>query len=278
MAEVKTIVTTPFYEIKVKGTKLKDELAYLDSLKFNDPIDGSKSLEIVLSDPNYIFIGSDIYVEDTPVSATMGIPEIGYIETFDGYISAIDINFPDSGTPSLTINCIDGLHLFNSERKSRTWTNTTKVAVMEEVAKEHGFAFECTIQQSPEESIVQDDVTDLEFIEDLRSDDGSDYRLYLRDEKTLVYEKIDFKADNCGKLHYRELDFSLLSFSPQVNKETKETEVNDSDIVSETKQPTTATSSSNSDDSTTQGEPVEHNSNAGNVTFDFSSQTYSINK
>ena len=272
------LVISPYYEVSVNGKSLKGELFNLTSLKFNDPIDGSKSLELTLGDPNYAIIGSDIYVKDTPVSATLGIKELSYFETFDGYISAIDIDFPETGVPTVTISCIDSLHLFNSKRKSRTWSNTTKVAVMEEVAKEHGFTFECSIVQEPEESIVQDDVTDIEFLEDLRGDDGDDYRLYLKDPTTLVYEKIDFKAEVCGTLQYRIGDCSVLSFSPQINKETKETEVSDSDIDSESKQTTSATTSSSSGDSTTQGDPVEHNESAGNVTFDFESQTYSINK
>ena len=275
-----TPVISPYYEIKVKNKNLtSSDMVKLQDIKFNDPIDGSKSIEFTIADPNYEFIGSDIYVKDTSVSASLGIPQLGYVETFEGYISAIDVTFPDNGVPTIAITCIDGFHLLNSKRKSRTWSNTTKVAVMKEVIEEHGFTFESEVIQKAEESIVQDDETDLEFIEKLKSDDGDDYRLsFKEDNKTVVYEKIDFKASSCGELNYRIKDLSIISFSPQVNKETKQTEVNDTDIDSEDKKTSSSTASSSNDDATTQGDPVEHNESAGNVTFDFNSQTYSINK
>lgn len=276
MSSKDPIVISPYYTIKVKDKELtSDDMSHLQDLKFEDPIDGSKSLEFTIIDPSYRFIGSDIYVKDTPVTATLGIPQLNYVEKFEGYISAIDVSFPENGAPTITISCIDEFHLFNGKRKSRTWSNTTKVAVMQQIAQEHGLTFKSTVTQEAEKSIVQDDETDLELLEKLRSDDGDKYRLHFEGKQTLVYEKIDFKAPSCGELNYRIKDLSIMSFSPQVNKETKKTKIKSTDIDSEDKKTSSTTAT---DDDTTQGSPVERNESAGNVTFDFNSQTYSVNK
>lgn len=280
-------VVTPIYTLKVGGKTFKSQTegAVIDSMKISTPIDGSKSLDVSICDPYLEVIGSNIYVEDSPISAMISTSDGAINESFDGFISAIDVSFPNTGIPTVSILGIDYSHLLNAKRKSRTWTNTTKVAVMEQIAKEHGLAFECgdgVDKTTIEESIVQDDITDLEFIEELKKDEGEDFRLSFENKK-IIFEKINFKGSkNCGTLEYKIGSCNLLSFSPQVNKETKESEVEDKDITASTKQDTSAKTSSSASDSTAQGNPVERNENAlgdsaevaPKVTFDWESQSF----
>lgn len=255
------IVVSPKYSVNVGGKKFNETArgAVIDSIKISSPIDGSKTLDVEITDPDFEIIGADIYVKDSPISANISLNGASLSESFEGFISAIDVNFPSEGLPKISIMGIDNAHLLSTKRKSRTWSNTTKVAVMEQIAKEHGLSFNHRdVPLTVHESIVQDDQTDLEFIEDLKKDEGDEYRLSF-DGKGMVFEKIDFKADLCGTLSYRIGDCSIMSFQPQINKETKETEVTDKDITSDTKQETQAIASSVPDDNIVQGAPVERN-------------------
>ena len=281
MDELKVI--TPIYSLKVGGKSFKNQVegAVISDMRFSTPIDGSKSLEVNIQDPYFEVIGSDIYVKDTPISATLSASDSSINEHFEGYISAIDVNFPNDGIPTINIMGIDCSHLLNAKRKSRTWSNVTRVSVMEQIAKEHGIAFECGDEVDKTtiiESIVQDDVTDLELLEELKQDEGDNYILSFADGK-MVFDKINFKAKNCGVLEYKTGKCNLMSFSPQVNKETKETEVEDKDISTETKKDTTAKTSSTPADETTQGNPVERDENPlgeSKVTFDWNSQSFNV--
>ena len=64
---------------------------------------------------------------------------------FSGYISAIDLDFPSDGYPTMSIYCLDCSHVMNRKKKKRSWENTTNAEVVKAIAKEYGF--KCVVEQ-----------------------------------------------------------------------------------------------------------------------------------
>ena len=229
----------PFYAISIDGADLGDDiLSLIENVSFEETSSGSDLLTISLNDPNFQFIEDDIFIEDKPITFICGYLDETPIE-FNGYISAIDIIFPDSGSPVLTMHCMDGTHLMNRKKKKRTWNNMKKSDVVAEIVKEYGFQAIVDDTEEVMETISQTDVTDIQFIESLSGDLPDIYLVYLEGEDFhFVRKKV---LDEPQKvLNYRKAPFNIFSFDPQINKENKPMEVEKSDINDSTKEVETA--------------------------------------
>ena len=247
-----------WWKVFINEKELVDEVenrrSTITGLSFSNPINGSDTLTINIADPEMLFIEDNIYTDNTPVYAQLGVHETLFVKEFSGYISAIDINFPESDTVTISLTAMDGSHVMNRNKKKRTWENTTNAAVVQQIAKEYGFKCEVESGYSfkKEETISQDNKTDLELIEELAGNEDEKFYCKLIDD-TIHYKKQGLLQTPVVGLTYRKYPFDLLSFQPQITIEDKKEEESTSDINTSTVQTQTYTVNSNTASRDVQG-------------------------
>lgn len=261
------------YRIWISGSELDiNKKACITSINMLETVDGSDTCSINISDPEFLFIEDNIFIEDNSIKIQMGWSDVTTLQEFTGYISAIDIDFPENGVPKLVITCMDDTHLMNREKKNRTFKNTSNDKVVEQIVKSYGF--NCVIESGYDfevkETITQSNQTDINFITNLAGEEVYPFTARLVG-KTFYYVKKGKLGTPKTSLTYMSYPHEIISFSPKINKETIQVEVGSSVLSSDKKVETSSISSSKTTDSKTgKGGGTTNNSN--------SSYTYNPNK
>ena len=262
-------VLSCYWNIFIKGEQLSlSRKKCIENIDFDEACDGSDTCTIKISDPDFLFIEDNIFVEEATISVNVGWHGDTHRVNFDGYISAIDIDFPDSGYPTMSVFCLDKSHVMNRKKKDRTWDNVTNADVVKKIAKEYGF--KCVVEPGysfkKEDSISQSGETDIEFCESLAKKERDPFMCKLIGD-TLYYVKKGILKTPSATFTYREYPHDIVSFQPKINKETKKEEVTSSDINTNNKTIDSATADENTPRDT-QGETVEGESPTTNLKFD----------
>lgn len=221
-------VLSILYDIWISGTKIElEKKACINSIEVKETVEGADSATIVISDPKFLFIEDNIFLEDNTVKIQLGWSNTTYRVNFDGYISAVDINFSSSGVPTLSITCMDNTHKMNREKKKNTYSNCTSADVVKDIVKNYGF--QCVIDSDyafdRQETITQSDQTDIDFITKLAKDEVYPFTARLIGD-TFYYVKMGKLQTPAMELTYRKFPHEIIDFSPQINKETKKIEIN----------------------------------------------------
>ncbi len=224
MSEIKSM----YYKIVVNGKEL-DEKRYsmIQSVKHEDCSSGSDLVTITIDDPDLEFLQDSIFVNDAPVKFTGGWYK-GKTFTFEGYISVIDVTFPNSGTPQVTIHCMDNTHLMNRTKRQKTWKNMKVSDIAKQIFKSYGFSYKVDDTGTKEESTSQND-TDIRFLTQLADNEYEDYIVYVEGRKGYFIKKPSLGKQQ-AQLDYRCGNGELQSFSPRINKQTKRLEVGKSNV------------------------------------------------
>lgn len=240
----------------------EDKKTLITDITVEELCDGSDTLTFNISDPDFEIIDDSIFVKEATVGFDIQLVGDTKVITFDGYISAIDINFPEDGSPTLTITCLDSAtHLMNREKKKRSWDNVTRAEVVQKIAKEYGL--QCEIEQGysfvREETITQSDVTDIEFIENLAGEESYPFMAKVMNG-TVYYKKKGLLSDPVCTFTYRKFPHTIKSFTPQINKETKQEKISVGNINTNTKKVEQSVASSSKTSADTQGRSVQTSS------------------
>ena len=248
----------------------------VNSIVISTACDGSDVATITITDKDMVFINDNIFVEEATISISMMFVGSTDKISFNGYISAIDIDFPEEGMPTLVLTCMDKSHVMNRTKKKRSWTNVTRLQVAQKIAAEYGFKFEGepSYKGKKEDTISQSDQTDIEFLEDLASQEDELYMCKLVGS-TLRYKKKGLLGTPVKKVCYKQYPYDVRSFSPRINKETMQNTSTASDVATDTKKTDTATSSGSTEG--TQGQKVNAVVKPSQQqTYDPNSQTWKV--
>lgn len=252
-------VLSCYWNVFINGKELDHARKQcIDSIEILEQCDGSNTCTIVVNDPDFFYIEDNIFIEEATVKAIIGWHGDTHRSTFEGYISAIDINFPDSGFPILSIYCLDESHVMNRKKKKRSWDNVTNADVVKKIAQEYGF--KCVIESGYtfklEDTISQSNVTDIEFCESLASKERELFMCKLVGN-TLYYVKKGILKEPSSTMYYRKFPYDVVSFSPQINKETRQVESTSADINTNDKSVDSATANNENTPRDVAGEPVK---------------------
>lgn len=251
-------VLSCYWKVSINGKELDAaRKKCVESIDFEEPCDGSDTCTIKVKDPKFVFIEDNIFVEDATVSVEVGWYGDTHRVKFSGYISAIDIDFPDSGCPTLSIFCLDKTHIMNRSKKNRSWDKVSRPDVVKKIAQEYGFM--CVVEENysfeTKDTISQSDVTDIEFCESLAGEERVPFMCKLIGN-TLYYVKKGLLKDPSATVYYKKFPYDVVSFSPKINKETIQEEVSSSDINTSDKTVDSATANDSNTARDKQGDTV----------------------
>lgn len=215
------------YDVWVSGTQLDlEKKSCIESIEVKETVDKSDSATIRINDPEFSYIEDDIFVQDNPIKLKMGWNEDTYRIEFNGYISALDIDFPESGVPVLVMTCMDKTHEMNREKKDNTFSNKTRADVVKEIVTSYGFT--CVVDDSyeftVEETITQSQQTDIDFIQKLAGEEVYPFTARLVGN-TFYYVKKGTLGTSVAKLTYRKYPHDIISFNAKINKESKKVKI-----------------------------------------------------
>lgn len=265
----------PIYDVWVKGTKLnQDKKKCIDSVSIAETVDGADTCNIVISDPEFLFIEDNIFLEKSSLKVQMGFEGCTTRQNFEGYISAVDLSFPSNGIPQLSIVGMDKTHLMNRKKKSKTWKNTTSAKIVQSIAKSYGF--KCVIEKgysfTKKESIAQSKQTDADFLQKLAGDEVYPFTCRLVGD-TIYYVKKGKISSSVMTLHYLEYPHEIIDFSPQINTETRQEDTENSSVTND-KTTTTTKDTSTKDTSTKDSSTKTTGNNTSNTSTNKPTKTY----
>lgn len=247
----KDLVLAITYDVWISGTKLgMDKKQCINTISIKETVEGSDSATLEIQDPEFRYIEDNIFEEDNKIKIQMGWDSTTYRVKFEGYISAVDINFNSDGIPKLTITCMDNTHKMNRKKKDNTFKNTTSAEVVKKIVKSYGFS--CKVDSSysfeKQETITQSHQSDIEFITKLAGDEVHPFTARLVGN-TFYYEKMGKLKTPKMTLTYKTYPHEIISFNPKINKESKQVEISSSTINTSNKKVSTTTGTSANDGS-----------------------------
>lgn len=233
------------YDIWISGTKLiMDKKACINSIEIKETVEGSDTATIQITDPEFLYIEDDIFIEDNSIKISLGWDNTTYRVEFQGYISAIDINFDSNGCPKLTLTCMDNTHTMNRVKKNNTFKNCTSAEVVKKIMQENGYT--CVVDDSyqykVQETITQSNQTDIDFVTKLAGDEVHPFTARLVGN-TFYYVKMGNMTTPKMTLTYKKYPHEVVSFSPKINKETRQEEISSSSVDTGSKKVTKSTGS-----------------------------------
>jgi uncharacterized protein len=235
----------PYFKIFLGGVPLSDiEHALVDEIIYEDTSTGSDLVSITINDPDYLIIGNRKIVKSTPCKVVGGYTN-KYRTWIDGYVSMVDVNFPEEGFPSITIHVMDKSYIMNKVERKKVYKNMSYRDIASQIAKRYGLAFDGDSSgegKKKHESVTQSYETDIQFLIGLASEIGylvfvSGSKLYFKDKETFI------KNASQGTLWYRRHPFDILDFRPRIIQADQLDEIEESDIDDKDKKKTSAKTS-----------------------------------
>ena len=270
----KDLVLAITYDVWISGTKLGiDKKQCINSISIKETVEGADSATIEIQDPEFRYIDDNIFEEENKIKIQMGWDSTTYRVKFEGYISAVDVNFNSDGIPKLTVTCMDNTHKMNRKKKDATYKNTTSASVVKKIVKSYGFS--CKIDSSysfeKQETITQSHQSDIEFVTKLAGDEVHPFTARLVGN-TFYYEKMGKLKTPKMTLTYKSYPHEIISFNPKINKESKQVEIKGSSINTSNKKVSTTTGTTKNNKNGSSSSNGNSNSKSGN-SYTYNPQT-----
>jgi len=225
------------YDLWIAGTKMGiDKKECVQSIEIKETVDGSDSATISIADPEFLYIEDNIFIENASVKIKLGWAGVTYRVTFSGYISAIDIDFASDGIPKLTVTCMDNTHIMNRKKKDNTFKDCTSADVVKKIVKQYGFTpvVDSSYSFTKQETITQSHQTDIDFITNLAGQEVYPFTARLVGNKFYYVKKGKLETPKMS-LTYKAYPHTIISFSPKINKESKQMEISSSAVTTSNK-------------------------------------------
>jgi phage protein D len=147
------------------------------------------------------------------VDIAMGYGDVRSLRPImSGMITEITTNFPETGSPELTIAGYDHAFPLTGGKSTRTWTKARDSAAAQEIAGFHNLKAKIEATREEHAQIEQNQESDLEFLKKLA--DRNHFEIFVDEHRTLHFHKPNDKAAAVVRLAWGE---GLLSFKPEAN-------------------------------------------------------------
>lgn len=224
---------TPFFRISLAGRPLSDfEHTLVEEINYEDTSTGSDLVSITIHDPDYILIGDKRLMKSTPCKVEGGWTN-KYRTWVDGFLSAVDVDFPETGLPTVTLHVMDKSYLMNKVERRKVYKNVTYRDIAAQTAKRYGMAFEGdtsgTLGKKKHESVSQSFETDIQFLIGRAEEIG--YLVFVKGNKLYWKDKDRYeKVSAAVTLWYRRYPYDVLSFRPRIIQADQPDELEEENI------------------------------------------------
>lgn len=206
---------------------------------WEDSSTGSDIVSITIQDPDYVFLGDARLLESTPCKVQAGYTTDFY-DWVDGYVSAVDVDFPEEGFPSLTLHIMDKSYVMNKLERKKVYKNLSRNAIAGQIAKRYGLKFSGDSSGDggkKVESITQSYETDIQFL--ISQADEIGFLVYVYGDTLFFKNRETFiKKPSVGTLWYRKEPFDIINFQPRIIQADQMDELEEEDIDDKKKEKT----------------------------------------
>lgn len=239
---------TPFFQIKMGDKTLpsrgEDISAWVSSVTVTEDDRQADNVSITIPDPKMIY--ADGLFEGSYIEADLGYAEPNqHALMIRAIVTKVELNYPDTGVPSLTLKGEDRSILMGLVEKKKVWKDRKVSDIVLEIAKQAGFdPAHVQIELNPDpvlrgKSITQDGKTDLAFLQELAQkyhskcfveldERGIEVLFFIPDRRIVRMNRPDEVV-----LRYRTgPNSNLLSFSPSFDSSyiDRQKEISDVDV------------------------------------------------
>ncbi len=211
----------PVFRVGVDGQSLPlDVTTAIKQVVLDDKQEGADtfSLSIDNHDLRWLNAKADVFAEGNEVSITLGYA--GGAETsMLGEITSLQAAFPSSGSPSLTVTGLDLSHRLMKGQKRRTFKKMTDSDIAAQLANEAGLSSDVTKTQPKLDYVVQENLTDYQFLKNRAKRIGFD--IWVKD-RTLYFHDPANQSGDPIKLKWGK---SLIDFTPRLTLANQVAEV-----------------------------------------------------
>ncbi len=163
----------PFFRITIGNKELPGWMHDLiEEVRYEDVASGARVCTVTINDPLMKLVDNKLFVQNAPFKLIGGYQ--GWSEEkMRGFISTVDYQFPDDGTPQLVLNILDYSQIFNREKITRNWKNMSRFDIVKKICQEYGMVYKgqwTDWSGKVEEDITQSEQTDMQFIQQLAED------------------------------------------------------------------------------------------------------------
>jgi phage protein D len=255
-------IRTPYFKVVIEG---KDVTPWIASVSAVEDEQQADNVSLTIPDPRMIY--ADALLEGSTVDVFMGYAEPGEnAQILRAIITKVEVSYPESGVPALTLKGEDHSILMGIEEKNKNWDGTAGVstvgALVKKIAGAQTFAGKslfarAEVQLTPDPPLTkktpvhQNGKTDLAFLQELAKTYHSKCFVELNEsgQEVLYFipERRVLNRPNQEKivLRYRMgTGSNLVSFSPTFDsgyidrlKEKKDVDGNGKKIESQPKPP-----------------------------------------
>jgi hypothetical protein len=147
------------------------------------------------------------------VSIALGYGDQSRLTTLlEGVITSISTQFPESGTPELTVSGYDHAFSMTLGKETRAWTESSDSAVVSKMASQHKLNGDVQSSRENHTQVEQNQESDFEFACKLAKRNG--FEIYTTPPNTLRFAKPRDRDSAILTLNWGE---GLLSFQPEAN-------------------------------------------------------------
>ncbi|MCI0489631.1 MAG: hypothetical protein L0229_23835 [Blastocatellia bacterium] len=214
----------PAFKVLVDGSELPVEIAVdILDVAVSDYVQGANTFTVRLNNwdsdkQEFKGLEEGPFVEGAEVEVKAGF--VDNLKTMiQGEVTALEPEFHEDEVPTLKVTGYDLLHHFRRGRKTRSFINMKDSQIAQQIASELQLAAEVEDSQVVHEYVLQDNMTDIDFL--LKRASFIRYEVTF-DGKTLKFRKA---ANDKAQVVSLEYGFTLKSFYPRLSTMRQVSEV-----------------------------------------------------
>ena len=212
LLQERNILLEPWFSISINGKMLdEDMLKYVEEVQVEDEEDKLPLARIRVMDPDRIWLNDKGIIKGAKITVKLG-HRFNNRLLFDGRITHVEANYPETGDPTLEINAIDKAIKLMDVREARTFKNMKVSDVIKKMLKECGLEGEVQDTGAVLEHIPQEKESNLEFITRWRK--KLNWRFYRKGSKYYFGKKEKNSGNKVRTLGYKTGGMEIISFQP----------------------------------------------------------------